>query len=184
MNFGKGLPLLRGTERETLFPRGIVPLNGERMKNLYGWAILGMEYLLIGLMGALAILVAVEIFFRYVLNASISWYDEFAGYLLVWVTFCGAVLALDRGTHIGFETLVERFPILAQKLAMTIVYLLLIALQVVLVYYGWELTTRLSGETAITLPVPIGVIYVVIPATGAMMLLICIIRIVQIWRMV
>ncbi len=153
------------------------------MKRLYAWAIKGMEFLLIGLVGALAILVAVEVFFRYVLNASISWYDEFAGYLLVWVTFLGAVLALDRGRHIGFETLVERFPLLAQKVAMTIVYLLLITLQVVLVYYGWILTTRLSGETAITLPVPIGLVYVVIPTTGAMMLLICVMRIVQIWKL-
>ena len=153
------------------------------MKNLYGWAIRGMEYLVIGLVGALAILVAVEVFFRYVLNASISWYDEFAGYLLVWVTFWGAVLALDRGRHIGFETVVERFSILAQKLVMTIVYLLLIGLQIVLIHYGWMLTTQLTGETAITLPVPIGVIYLAIPATGAMMLLICIMRIVQIWRM-
>ena len=112
------------------------------MKKLYAWAIKGMEFLLIGLVGALAILVAVEVFFRYVLNASISWYDEFAGYLLVWVTFLGAVLALDRGRHIGFETLVERFPLLAQKVAMTIVYLLLITLQVVLVYYGWILTSK------------------------------------------
>ena len=156
---------------------------GERMRNLYGWTIRGMEYLVIGLMGALAILVAVEVFFRYVLNASISWYDEFAGYLLVWLTFWGAVLALDRGRHIGFETVLERFPILAQKLTMTIVYLLLITLQMVLVYYGWMLTTQLTGETAITLPVPIGLVYVVIPLTGAMMLLICFMRIVQIWKL-
>ncbi len=153
------------------------------MNKLYALAIRGVEYLVIGLVGALAILVAVEVFFRYVLNASISWYDEFAGYLLVWVTFWGAVLALDRGRHIGFETLVERFSIPVQRLTMTIVYLLLIALQVVLIYYGWMLTTQLTGETAITLPVPIGVIYMVIPAAGAMMLLICAIRIVQIWRL-
>ena len=153
------------------------------MKNLYGWAIRGMEYLVIGLIGALAILVAVEVFFRYVLNASISWYDEFAGYLLVWVTFWGAVLALDRGRHIGFETVLERFPILAQKLTMTIVYLLLITLQMVLVYYGWMLTTQLTGETAITLPVPIGLVYVVLPVTGAMMLLICVMRIIRIWQL-
>ncbi len=152
------------------------------MKKLYGWVIRGIEYFLIVLVGLLAILVAVEVFFRYVLNASISWYDEFAGYLLVWVTFWGAVLALDRGRHIGFETVVERFPILAQKVTMTVVYLLLIGLQVILVYYGWMLTTQLTGETAITLPVPIGVIYLVIPTTGVMMLLVCVIRIVQIWR--
>jgi TRAP-type C4-dicarboxylate transport system permease small subunit len=53
----------------------IFPLGGGRMKKFYGWAIRGMECLLIGLVGALAILVAVEVFFRYVLNASISWYD-------------------------------------------------------------------------------------------------------------
>jgi len=153
------------------------------MEKLYAWAIRGMEYLVIGLVGALAIVVAVEVFFRYVLNASISWYDEFAGYLLVWLTFWGAVLALDRGRHIGFETLVERFPIPVQKLTTTIVYLLIIIVQAVVVYYGWMLTTQLTGETTITLPIPIGVIYLVLPVTGALMLLICAIRIVQIWRM-
>jgi TRAP-type C4-dicarboxylate transport system permease small subunit len=157
-------------------------LYGGKMKKLYAWAIRGIEYLLIGLVGALAIVVAVEVFFRYVLNSSISWYDEFAGYLLVWVTFWGAVLALDRGRHIGFETLVERFPIPAQKLTMTVVYLLIIIVQTVIVYYGWMLTTQLSGETAITLPVPIGIIYLVLPTTGALMFLICAVRIVQIWR--
>jgi TRAP-type C4-dicarboxylate transport system permease small subunit len=142
------------------------------MEKLYAWAIRGMEYLVIGLVGALAIVVAVEVFFRYVLNASISWYDEFAGYLLVWLTFWGAVLAL-----------VERFPIPVQKLTTTIVYLLIIIVQAVVVYYGWMLTTQLTGETTITLPIPIGVIYLVLPVTGALMLLICAIRIVQIWRM-
>lgn len=153
------------------------------MEKFYAWAIRGMEYLVIGLVGALAILVAVEVFFRYVLNASISWYDEFAGYLLVWLTFWGAVLALDRGRHIGFETLVGRFPIPVQKLTTTIVYLLIIIVQAVVVHYGWMLTTQLTGETTITLPIPIGVIYLVLPVTGALMLLICAIRIVQIWRM-
>lgn len=153
------------------------------MEKLYAWAIRGMEYLVIGLVGALAILVAVEVFFRYVLNASISWYDEFAGYLLVWLTFWGAVLALDRGRHIGFETLVGRFPIPVQKLTTTIVYVLIIFVQAVVVHYGWMLTTQLTGETTITLPIPIGVIYLVLPVTGALMLLICAIRIVQIWRM-
>ncbi|MFB0508051.1 MAG: TRAP transporter small permease [Thermodesulfobacteriota bacterium] len=158
-------------------------LYGEKMKKLHAWAIRGMEYLVIGLVGALAIVVAVEVFFRYVLNSSISWYDEFAGYLLVWLTFWGAVLALDRGRHIGFETLVERFPIPVQKLTTTIVYLLIIIVQAVVVYYGWMLTTQLTGETTITLPIPIGVIYLVLPVTGALMLLICAVRIVQMWRM-
>ena len=40
------------------------------------------------------------VFIRYVLNSSLVWYDEFASYLLVWLTFYGAVVAdYQRAPH-------------------------------------------------------------------------------------
>src|SRR3989441_11266931 len=60
------------------------------------------------LMVAMVALVTIGVFFRYIVNASLSWYDEFASYLLVWLSFYGAVVATYRGRHIGFETLAER----------------------------------------------------------------------------
>ena len=57
----------------------------------------------------MVVLVFLGVFFRYVLGASLAWYDEFASYLLVWLTFYGAVAASYRGRHIGFDLVVNRF---------------------------------------------------------------------------
>lgn len=147
------------------------------MRTIYAWAIRGIEVLLILLMGAMTLLIFSEVIFRYVFLAPITWYDEFAGYMLVWVTFLGSVVALHRRRHIGFETVVEALPPIWQRAATLLVYLLIIVFQVVLIVYGWRLTFELAGEMAITLPIPIGFIHVVLPLSGLMMLIICLVHI-------
>ena len=51
-------------------------------------------------------IILVGIFYRYVVDQSLSWYDEFAGYSLVWLTMYGSVYGLARRKHISFDTLV------------------------------------------------------------------------------
>lgn len=150
------------------------------MKKAYDVVLRLVEYAVIMLMVAMFLLVVVAVIFRKA-GHSISWYDEFAGYILVWVTFWGSVIALERKRHIGFETLVELMPKSIQNMVMLGVYLLLIFLNLVLIRYGWRLTTELSGETAITLPIPIGYINLVIPATASLMLILCLIQIAGLW---
>ncbi|HUU50033.1 MAG TPA: TRAP transporter small permease [Nitrospinota bacterium] len=150
------------------------------MKKLYDFVLRLVEYIVILLMIAMTLLVVVAVIFRKA-GHSISWYDEFAGYILVWVTFWGAVIALERKRHIGFESLVELMPKSIQKMVMSVVYIFLIFLNLVLIKYGWRLTTELTGETAITLPVPIGYINAVLPITASLMLILCLIQIVEVW---
>ena len=152
------------------------------MRTIYTWAIRGTEALLILLMGAMTLLIFSEVVLRYIFLSPITWYDEFAGYMLVWVTFLGSVVALHRRRHIGFETVVEALPPIWQRAATLLDYLLIIVFQVVLIVYGWRLTFELTGEMAITLPIPIGFVHVVLPVSGLMMLIVCLVQIVEVLR--
>ncbi|MEE8281902.1 MAG: TRAP transporter small permease [candidate division NC10 bacterium] len=152
------------------------------MRTIYTWAIRGTEALLILLMGAMTLLIFSEVVLRYIFLSPITWYDEFAGYMLVWVTFLGSVVALHRRRHIGFETVVEALPPIWQRAATLLVYLLIMVFQVVLIVYGWRLTFELTGEMAITLPIPIGFVHVVLPVSGLMMLIVCLVQIVEVLR--
>jgi TRAP-type C4-dicarboxylate transport system permease small subunit len=151
------------------------------MRKLYDFVLRLIEYIVIVLMFAMFFIVVVGVIFRKA-GHSISWYDEFAGYILVWVTFWGAVVALEKKRHIGFETLVELLPKFLQKIVMSLVYLLLTFLNFILIKYGWKLTTELGGETAITLPIPIGYINAVVPLSGSFMFILCLIHLVEMWR--
>jgi hypothetical protein len=57
-----------------------------------------IEYLLFGLGFTMTVVVAVQVFFRYVLNQSLFWSEELARYLLVWLSFLGASVAY-RDNH-------------------------------------------------------------------------------------
>ena len=79
-------------------------------KRAYSITIYVLEQILGVIIAALALIVIAAVFFRYVLSNSLSWTDEAAGFLLVWVTFLGAITALERGKHINFDSVVLAFP--------------------------------------------------------------------------
>jgi TRAP-type C4-dicarboxylate transport system permease small subunit len=141
-----------------------------------------VEWWAVCLLAGLVVIVCLGVFFRYVLNSSLTWYDEFASYMLVWLTFYGTVVADYRRRHIGFELLVDKLAPLARKVVDVAAELAVLGFQFVLFYYGWVLTARMGDETAISLPwVKVSWISSVLPVTGGVLLLISATRMVGIF---
>ena len=134
------------------------------------------------LLSAIAVICFLEVILRYLFAASLSWYDELVGYLLVWLTFLGAVLAQSHGQHVGIEDLVDRAPERARRALTLTSHLVLVAVHLVLLAYGAQLAMRFLGERAITVPVPMGVVYGVIPVSAALMLVVQAARIARLIR--
>lgn len=61
------------------------------------------DYLVLFVFWALAFVVFLQFFTRYVLNDSLGWTEEIARYLLIGVTFIGSVMAVRKGAHIAVE---------------------------------------------------------------------------------
>ncbi|MGH7361585.1 MAG: TRAP transporter small permease [Candidatus Methylomirabilales bacterium] len=132
---------------------------------------------------AMTLLVTVAVFYRYVLGASLVWYDEFASYLLVWLTFYGAVIAAYHRRHIAFETLVERLRPAARRGVAVAAEVCVLAFQGILLYYGWVLAEAIKGDTAVSLEwVSMGWIYSVLPVSGGLMLLISLVDLAALLR--
>ena len=62
------------------------------------------------LIGAITVLVSVQVFARYVLNNTPPWTEELCRYLFVWASFLGACVAMRRAAHLGVDSLVVRLP--------------------------------------------------------------------------
>jgi len=141
-----------------------------------------VEWWAMFLLVLMVVLVCLGVFFRYVLGSSLAWYDEFASYLLVWLTFYGAVVASYHGRHIAFEMVVDRFLRNTRRVVEAIAELFVLGFQVVLFYYGWLLTHKMGDETAVSLVwVKMGWVYSVLPITGCVMLLISVERL---WHLI
>lgn len=151
------------------------------MTKLLGRLVALIEWWAVCLLAGLAVLVCLGVFFRYVMNSSLTWYDEFASYMLVWLTFYGTVVADYRRRHIGFELLVDKLAPPARRVVDVAGELAVLGFQWVLFYYGWVLTERMGDETAISLPwVKVTWINSVLPITGGLLLLISATRLVGI----
>jgi TRAP-type C4-dicarboxylate transport system permease small subunit len=59
-------------------------------------------------MGGISVVIIAQVFFRYVVGSSISWSEELARYLMIWMALAGASVALRQGAHVGVTLLVER----------------------------------------------------------------------------
>jgi TRAP-type C4-dicarboxylate transport system permease small subunit len=138
-----------------------------------------VEWFAVGLMAGLAALVCFGVFFRYALNSSLVWYDEFASYMLVWLTFYGCVVVDYQRRHIGFDLFVNKLAPGQRRVVDVIAELAVLGFQFVLFYYGWILTERMGDETAISLPwIQVTWITSVLPITGGLMLLISLARLI------
>jgi TRAP-type transport system small permease protein len=147
------------------------------MDRIFGRLIDFIESWAMFLLALMVVVVCLGVFFRYVLGAALAWYDEFASYLLVWLTFYGAVAASYHNRHIQFDTVVERLMPDTRRKVQMIAELFVLGFQIVILYYGWLLTQKMGDETAVSLVwVKMGWVYSVLPITGAVMLVISVNR--------
>ncbi|HLN86552.1 MAG TPA: TRAP transporter small permease [Candidatus Limnocylindrales bacterium] len=150
------------------------------MERLFRRFIDAVEWWATFLLVLMVVLVCLGVFFRYVLDASLAWYDEFASYLLVWLTFYGAVSASYHRRHIGFETFIARLVPVTRKRLEIVAEFLVLGFQIVLLYYGWLLTRKMGDETAVSLVwVKMGWVYSVLPISGGLMMLISVQRLLK-----
>jgi TRAP-type C4-dicarboxylate transport system permease small subunit len=151
------------------------------MAKLLGRLVALVEWWAVLLLAGLAVLVCFGVFFRYALNASLTWYDEFASYMLVWLTFYGTVVADYRRRHIGFELLVDKLAPTPRRVVDFVAEIAVLGFQFVLCYYGWILSERMGDETAASLTwVKVSWINSVLPITGGLLLLISVARLIGI----
>ncbi len=67
-----------------------------------------VEGVCMGLVVALAVVVFLQVFNRFVLKAPLAWSEDLAMLLFQWVAFLGAAVGVKRVRHFGIELVVKR----------------------------------------------------------------------------
>jgi len=119
----------------------------------------------------MAALVAVQVFFRYVLNHSLFWSEELARYLLVWLTFLGASVAYHRRVHPGIDTVTLLLPAYLKKTAVICVHLASLVLFSVMIFYGCQFAYFVRLQISPALYLPKWMIYSIVPFSGGVLML-------------
>lgn len=129
-----------------------------------------IEYLLFSLGFSMTLLVAVQVFCRYVLNQSLFWSEELARYMLVWLTFLGASCAYHRKVNPGVDFLYARMPPQLKRISSIMTHLASMGLFAIMIIYGYQFAYFVRLQISPALQIPKWVILSVIPVSGAILL--------------
>lgn len=132
---------------------------------------------------ALVLVVLLQIFCRYLLNSPLTWADELARYLFVWVAFLGASTAVKRRSHTRFSVLLGRLPERGQKILVIAGNTSLLPFLAILIYQGSDLALRALEVRTPGLGIPFFFVTLSMPISGVLMMFRSLIVIVQDLRM-
>jgi TRAP-type C4-dicarboxylate transport system permease small subunit len=130
-----------------------------------------VEYILFSLGFCMTITVAVQVFFRYVLNHSLFWSEELARYLLVWLTFLGSSAAYYRKVHPGIDFIFEKMPVSLRKIAALGVHMASLILFGVMVVFGSQFAYFVRLQITPALYLPKWIVFSIIPISGIILLI-------------
>jgi len=119
----------------------------------------------------LCLVVFAQVFFRYVVQYSLPWTEEIARYIMVWITFLGAALAVERGAHPKVVAFVSALPENIQKVVNVFAHLISILFYSLVVYYGYYICILNWIQPSPILRIPMGIIFIVFPISGLLLIL-------------
>jgi len=108
---------------------------------------------------ALALVVFLQFFTRYVLNDSLAWTEEIARYLLMTVAFVGSGMAVRKVTHIHIEFLYVYMPRSVARAASIMVDLIRIGFFAYATYLSWFVTEIMLNQRMVVIDVPMAWVY-------------------------
>lgn len=130
-----------------------------------------VDVFLATVMLGMAVVVFLQVFFRYALNNPLSWPEETARILIVWLTFVGGYMAMREKKHIGFNLLVRKLPDAAEHAVEIVGRLLIILFLVVFIRQGTDFAQKSAHILMPYTDISVGwFLYSVFPVSGVLML--------------
>lgn len=121
----------------------------------------------VALFALLIVTVTWQVFTRQVLSEPSSWSEELAKYVFVWLGMFGAALVFSERGHIAVDIVVRKFPERLRLVMVVGVQLTIVAFAgLTLVWGGVRLTAVGWGQSLTALPGHLGLVYLVMPVTG------------------
>ena len=105
----------------------------------------------------------VQVFFRYIIGSSLVWSEELMRYVMIWGVFLLSGLAYSRGEMIGFTLLIDAVPPWLKRPLKLVTRLAIIALLLVVAWYGVEFAWRTRHDISTGLQVSMFWIHLSIP---------------------
>jgi TRAP-type C4-dicarboxylate transport system permease small subunit len=132
-------------------------------------AIVRVNEFIVGLMMIIMfVLVFTNVVTRYCLGFSIATAEEISTFLMIWVTYLGAGLALRQGRHASIDLFQDMLGDRVQRFARVLLGVILIVFFALIVWFGVRFAHFGWGLETIATQIPKGIPYLGIPIGAAL----------------
>lgn len=137
-----------------------------------------LDAFIIAIAGLILVLMNYAVFSRFVLNASVSWGEELPAHLLAMLTFIGGAYLARTNGHLCFDGVLAKLPVPVQRIFLIGIQIMMIFFAGCLTYYGAIAAWSFFGRDLISIELPVSLFRGAMPVGGAIIALICTIRLV------
>lgn len=141
-----------------------------------------LDSLLFIVLGGMAGIVFVNVFCRFVLKFSLSWADEMAQVLMIWLTFLGAAVAMRDRMHYAFDYLVRSLPWRLQRGVVIGGQVLCILMTLLLIYWSATVTLLITTWVMPATGLPRSWVYASCPVGSTLLLVYQIRNVIEDWQ--
>lgn len=130
-----------------------------------------LSYVVALLLVAMSGIVFGNVISRYFLNTTLGWYEEVSRFLLIWIVFLGAVIAMIRSDHLGIDLLPLLFSPQVCRAMVVLTDVLVLTALVIMCQGAWDMAidSLASGWVASSVPIPYGWVYMIGPVGAVLM---------------
>lgn len=125
----------------------------------------------VGALAVLALVVAAQVFSRYVVGRPFTWSEELARYMLVWIVYLFASIAFRHSRHMGIDFLVRLLPERPRRIIQGAGDILIFGFLILVLRFGTELVGITLPQTSAALGIPMGLVYLAFPVSAGLMAL-------------
>lgn len=114
------------------------------------------EFLMLVFLGAMTLIMGIQVLSRYVLGMSLSWSEELTRYLFIWSGFLSVSYCTRRCVSIKIEQFVAVFPRRGKAMFKVVNHTVELILFIYLLPFAWKYfySAVLSGQTSPALGLP------------------------------
>lgn len=122
-------------------------------------------YAVLVLTTILILLVFIQVVLRYVFASGMVWAEELDRYIFVWLMFLGITMGIYKQKHIAITAVSDRLKGFSKSIQM-LVHIITGFFFVVLLWKGYQFVLESMTGMASVLPINLGIIYSIIPASS------------------
>jgi TRAP-type C4-dicarboxylate transport system permease small subunit len=138
---------------------------------IFRWFDRLINWFLALLMSAMVVIIAAQVWYRFVLNDPLSWSEEAGRYLFVWISFVGAAAGVRYQVHLGIDLLNKILPAAYYRYAVIVVNLLIQIFLVLIIYWGFKILDIIQFQQSPSMNISMRYPYMAVPVGAILMLI-------------